>query len=562
MEIPQSLLLSNTSRSGKVDQVSAIQVTPASRFEVVDLYIGRDHDDVPGMTQEDPSLLIALQEKAKKLGASVNIHFNAAPQSQPDGKRRLVVIWGHGGVDSEGEHIVGIGPNQDMRTGELVRRAGTAGATHVVVFACKDRRAASAIVSRATTDSRHLPITLLVGGRQNSQTTQNAADILQMVDWAITPGQEGEQPDELEMFLNHLSSSPQSIMILRQDENGGIDTLHAPALSKKDFKVVPQTIEDVVSRRLDKVAKKDPQGATAFGVERLRPRWDCPTHPLGETSREAMLRHRIYRGDTWAVEAIIESDEKIDINATDIKGRSLLMTAAARGRLDVVKLLINKEAVPDCPGRDGNTPLSVACQKGHLDVVEFLIKKSATLNRPDNYGMTPLYAACQYDHAPVVEFLIARNANVDVKAKDGTTPLFIASQEGNLEVVELLLEKGAHLDWPDEEGNTPLLAACDNGHEEVVEALINAGADANQPINVGLTVLYMASHHGYVDLVRLLLKANAKVDEPMPDGTTPLSQAGLKGHKEIVNLLILAGAKPIQQGSDDSDQCFTACQIL
>ena len=59
------------------------------------------------------------------------------------------------------------------------------------------------------------------------------------------------------------------------------------------------------------------------------------------------------------------------------------MVAAKRGHLDVVKLLLEKEAVVDKADRIGRTALIHAVKNGHLAIVSWLARMGANVNAAD-----------------------------------------------------------------------------------------------------------------------------------------------------------------------------------
>ena len=146
--------------------------------------------------------------------------------------------------------------------------------------------------------------------------------------------------------------------------------------------------------------------------------------------------------------------------------------AAVTGHLDVLRLLIERNADVDSRTSRGSTPLRAAAVKGHLDVVRCLVESGADVNtRKYNEESTPLMAAYYWGHLSVVTYLVDKGAFMDLKNKDaGNTALHYAAKGGHLETVSQLLSLGAS-QLPNNEGLTPLLYACDSRSIEIVEYL-------------------------------------------------------------------------------------------
>jgi ankyrin repeat protein len=128
-------------------------------------------------------------------------------------------------------------------------------------------------------------------------------------------------------------------------------------------------------------------------------------------------------------------------------------------------------------GGDLDSDLLIASQKGRLGVVRVLLERGADINKAHNYGETPLYVASRNGHLNVVRVLLAGGADINKADNNGVTPLAIASTLGHVNVVKLLLREGADINKASNRGWTPLSIAsrmatyCDEGQEEVVKVL-------------------------------------------------------------------------------------------
>ena len=123
-------------------------------------------------------------------------------------------------------------------------------------------------------------------------------------------------------------------------------------------------------------------------------------------------------------------------------GRGPLFVACQKGRLDVVRLLVQSKAgLCEAVAGDGTTPLHLARDPR---IVRLLLDGGADIDRADAHGATALLAACQEGRVEVARLLVERGADVERGRDDGATPLIVACREGQAELVRLLAEKGAH----------------------------------------------------------------------------------------------------------------------
>jgi ankyrin repeat protein len=78
---------------------------------------------------------------------------------------------------------------------------------------------------------------------------------------------------------------------------------------------------------------------------------------------------------------LLEKGAEVNLQGT-AEGFTALMTAAAEGQLEVVRVLLAYGADPDIEDVDGDTAESFATQKGHLEVVVLLRNPPPAAGRP------------------------------------------------------------------------------------------------------------------------------------------------------------------------------------
>lgn len=84
-----------------------------------------------------------------------------------------------------------------------------------------------------------------------------------------------------------------------------------------------------------------------------------------------------------------------------------LRVAASSGRLNALRLCLDRGSSSDSPTPEGVTLLMIAAAKGQEDAVRLLIERSANVNaRTKNDGITPLMFAAALGQLPALKVLV------------------------------------------------------------------------------------------------------------------------------------------------------------
>ncbi len=287
------------------------------------------------------------------------------------------------------------------------------------------------------------------------------------------------------------------------------------------------------------------------------------------------------------IQALIKESPDL-INAPDRKGETLLQAAAAKGKLAVVKLLLDSGAAVDGLQQPGLTGLHYAAGNGHKAIVDLLLSKGAKADAQTVSGVTPLHLAVRKGYEAVAKALMAAGAPVNARStasdkadtedlqftiSSGQTPLHLAAIAGYAGLVELLLAKGADVDATDEPGRTPLSYAMAKHSQPIVQLLLSAHANPNA--GASDLPLAEAAYYGEIATLKLLLangadptiNTNLSGDfrriQGMPPyaggGTaTPLAVAVSRQHPDAVAELIRAKADPNGSATDGTPLIFVA----
>ncbi len=179
-------------------------------------------------------------------------------------------------------------------------------------------------------------------------------------------------------------------------------------------------------------------------------------------------------GDIGVVDALLRAGA--DINAV-VYGKAALHWAAKRGHRDVVKLLLDRGAIPHVEDSVGSTPMHLAAYNGHSGVVEELLKHDSMTEIKDAEGYTPLMLAAGMGKTDVVTVLLNHNAKLNEVDSEGWNALRLAIAGTHPDTVLVLLHHGADVNEIDDEGASPLNYAREYNCEDTIRILIEHGAD-------------------------------------------------------------------------------------
>lgn len=268
-----------------------------------------------------------------------------------------------------------------------------------------------------------------------------------------------------------------------------------------------------------------------------------------------------------------------------------LKNAAARGHIEIVKLLLERGADPNLP-EEGIAPnghaLYSAVSNGHFDVAKLLLEHGAYPSPAVESSADALSIAILNSDQKMIDLLASHGAAREVHLlahygdvqtaaavfaanpplADDPEALATAAAQGHeafvrlmlryqpdlanrvsgdaktRELSELLFEHGAdpnHTDWL---CITPLHEFARKGDLAKATLFIDHGADLHaRDEDICSTPLGWAAKFGTTSMVELLLSRGAEPNLPDdPPWATPLAWATRRGHSEIVALLKRQGA--------------------
>ena len=263
-------------------------------------------------------------------------------------------------------------------------------------------------------------------------------------------------------------------------------------------------------------------------------------------------------------------------------GLALLHAASSSGHVDIVRMLLNRGASVDLPGRFGATPLMAAAGYGHLSTVHVLLQHSANPDLQCNRGYTALMLAEGQEEC--VQALLQAKANTKLVNGDGRTALLTKTEDhttiaagiqlhaapgGHTAIAELIRRHAApprpaadspaaSTDADEPAESTPALLpvevfrSAERGELQKVTKWLGKGEPADTPCSAPVPGSHLSSHgllhaatgNGHLEMVKMLLKRGASVDLQTNLGFTALMSSAGAGHPSILLVLLEHSADP------------------
>jgi len=121
--------------------------------------------------------------------------------------------------------------------------------------------------------------------------------------------------------------------------------------------------------------------------------------------------------------------------------------AARKGRLEPIRMLVERHAAINARDYKGRTPLYCAMyaagdkpdqKRGAFGCARFLLECGVDVDAQDNRGWTPLHRATYKEDIKIVQLLLRYGANTNLRNGKGETPLH-RLRCGNVDIARLLI---------------------------------------------------------------------------------------------------------------------------
>jgi serine/threonine protein kinase len=137
------------------------------------------------------------------------------------------------------------------------------------------------------------------------------------------------------------------------------------------------------------------------------------------------------------VEALLAAGAPVA--SVDARGRSALYRASAAGKVDAMRLLLDRQANVNQRAKDLSTPLLEAVTYARLDAAQLLVDRGADVNLGDSNSTTPLMVAAKIQNpADLITLLLKHGAKRGLKDSRGRIAFQLAIESKNTAAIALL----------------------------------------------------------------------------------------------------------------------------
>uniref|UniRef100_A0A671TVM7 Ankyrin repeat and sterile alpha motif domain containing 6 n=1 Tax=Sparus aurata TaxID=8175 RepID=A0A671TVM7_SPAAU len=142
------------------------------------------------------------------------------------------------------------------------------------------------------------------------------------------------------------------------------------------------------------------------------------------------------------VKAYLDSITTVRPQTDDDRRRPDVFSALKLGNSQLVKEILEEDPTQvNSSNQEGASPLMMAAVSGQLEVVQLMVEKNADIDKQDGvHGWTALMQATYHGNKDIVKYLLSQGADVNLRAKNGYTAfdLVMLLNDPDTELVRLL----------------------------------------------------------------------------------------------------------------------------
>lgn len=110
---------------------------------------------------------------------------------------------------------------------------------------------------------------------------------------------------------------------------------------------------------------------------------------------------------------------------------SVFLSEAQQGRLNDMRISLQRGANVNAADREGNTALHSVAEYDRIECMQWLIEQGADIDASNNLGWSALHTAAFHESFNAVKCLVSNGANYFMQNHKGKTPFDITKSIGN-----------------------------------------------------------------------------------------------------------------------------------
>merc|ERR1712154_104575 len=148
--------------------------------------------------------------------------------------------------------------------------------------------------------------------------------------------------------------------------------------------------------------------------------------------------------DKFEIWQVLESNDKINWNYTDKKGRNLAFWACCSRTQNIhkfLKICQVKNINMDQKDYNGNRASSIAVCHRKMDVLQYLVDEcKIDINQQNETGITLGHDVCERAYPQILQFLLTKGLRVDIPNNNGETAIDYARMYYSQTIIDVLME--------------------------------------------------------------------------------------------------------------------------
>jgi ankyrin repeat protein len=253
----------------------------------------------------------------------------------------------------------------------------------------------------------------------------------------------------------------------------------------------------------------------------------------------------IVKNNKWdEVINFLEKNKDIDINTKDRNNNYIISYAVINNRLDIIKILIKREARIDILDSDDRTILYYPIKYGYNDILNYLLLVNKDLigvniiNIRDKNFKTPLHYAISNKNIYALNLLLDNDANPNYVDNRGYNLLHHAIFTRDINICKIIIPHIANINMTTLTGDSALHYACNLQLIDIAKMLINAKININiQDHQHEFTALHYAVNLNLIEIVEYLLDNNANPNTQDIFGNTVIHYAILEKYYTLIDII-------------------------